>query len=110
MIYRYSSYQQQFISLFIEEFGGENGTKPLGVARISFGAPSTREDVDKFINFLQRYFLISHETIALALPPSSFSHAQESLSSKPEVYLQNLVRCESNLDLIICHYSDLKLR
>ena len=109
MIYRHSSYQQQFF-LFIEEFGGENGTKPLGVARISFGASSTIEDVDKFINFLQRYFLISHETIALALPPSSFSHAQESPCLKPEVYLQNLVRCESNLDLIICHHSDLKSR
>ena len=85
---------------------GEDGTKPLGVARISFGASSTIQDIDRFIKFMQRYFLVSHEAIALALPSSSFSPVPGSLYSRPQVYLQNLVRCESNLGLLTCHHFD----
>ncbi|SGY67721.1 BQ5605_C004g02801 [Microbotryum silenes-dioicae] len=46
-----------------EEFDDEG--RPLGVARISFGASSSREDVDSFVEFIERFFLESWEEMML---------------------------------------------
>lgn len=69
--------------------------KPLGVARISLGASSTKDDVDKFIDFLKRYFLISEEVVSLSFSSSlpSPSPGQRTLRTRPEVYLHSLTRC-----------------
>ncbi|KAG6837054.1 hypothetical protein H0H93_015625 [Arthromyces matolae] len=68
------------------EFGGENGNKPLGLARISFGACSSIQDVQKFINFLRQYFLISKEAVELRNEQSAGK------AIDPGVYLEGLVR------------------
>ncbi|CAK5279900.1 unnamed protein product [Mycena citricolor] len=51
-----------------EEFGGLNREKPLGLARISFGASSTIDDVLQWISFVRRYFVMSTTVIALSDP------------------------------------------
>ncbi|KAJ7693541.1 pyridoxal phosphate-dependent transferase [Mycena rosella] len=53
-----------------EEFGGadKNADRPLGIARISFGASSTIDDVLQWISFIRRYFVVSETIVALSKP------------------------------------------
>lgn len=76
----------------IEEFGGKSGDKPLGLARISFGASSTMDDIHEFVHFLRKYFIISEEAFSL----SSSVPLSLSPSLTPNVYLQTLTRCKCN--------------
>ncbi|KAJ7124827.1 molybdenum cofactor sulfurase [Mycena crocata] len=49
-----------------EEFAGveKDLRRPLGIARISFGASSTIDDVLQWVSFIRRYFVVS-ETVAI---------------------------------------------
>ncbi|KAG6879539.1 hypothetical protein C0992_001687 [Termitomyces sp. T32_za158] len=73
------------------EFGGDTHDKPLGLARISFGACSRVQDVYKFIDFLQRYFLVSKEVLDLAIEHSSISGRVREMDPI-DVHLESLVR------------------
>ncbi|KAJ7226007.1 molybdenum cofactor sulfurase [Mycena pura] len=55
-----------------EEFGGigKDVLYPLGIARISFGASSTIDDVLQWLSFIRRYFVISEKIITLSKPLS----------------------------------------
>ncbi|KAK4705574.1 molybdenum cofactor sulfurtransferase, partial [Phenoliferia sp. Uapishka_3] len=53
-----------------EEFYDKDDSKPLGLARISFGASSTVDDVLDFIEFVRRYFVVSEEVISLQHEPA----------------------------------------
>ncbi|KAF8213638.1 pyridoxal phosphate-dependent transferase [Mycena galopus ATCC 62051] len=56
-----------------EEFSGseENKNRPLGIARISFGASSTIDDVLQWLSFIRRYFVVSETVVALSKPLST---------------------------------------
>ncbi|KAF5376100.1 hypothetical protein D9615_007758 [Tricholomella constricta] len=75
--------------LFEEEFGGDTGYKPLGLARISFGACSSIDDVQKFVDFLKRYFLISTEVVEMS---KSTQREIDTTVDDRDVFLQSLVR------------------
>ncbi|KAJ7748528.1 molybdenum cofactor sulfurase [Mycena maculata] len=55
-----------------EEFGGaeKDVHRPLGMARISFGASSTIDDVLGWVSFIRRYFVVSEAVITLSKPLS----------------------------------------
>lgn len=74
------------------EFGGDTHGKSLGLARISFGACSRVQDVHKFIDFLQRYFLVSKEVVDLTIE-HSFTSGRVKEMGLTDVYLKSLVRC-----------------
>ncbi|KAJ6569662.1 pyridoxal phosphate-dependent transferase [Mycena capillaripes] len=56
-----------------EEFGGaeNNKNRPLGIARISFGASSTIDDVLEWVSFIRRYFVVSETVVTLSKPIST---------------------------------------
>ncbi|GLB44127.1 hypothetical protein LshimejAT787_1600570 [Lyophyllum shimeji] len=70
-----------------QEFGGETGDKPLGLARISFGPCSSVEDVHMFVRFLSRYFLIAKEVAEM-----QNGHPVDAKLQDHHAYLQSLVR------------------
>ncbi|KAJ7022032.1 molybdenum cofactor sulfurase [Mycena alexandri] len=53
-----------------EEFtGADKGvSRPLGMARISFGASSTIDDVFQWVSFIRRYFVVSDTVVTLSKP------------------------------------------
>ncbi|KAG5351493.1 hypothetical protein C0989_006228, partial [Termitomyces sp. Mn162] len=73
------------------EFGGQTHDKPLGLVRISFGACSSVQDVYKFIEFLQRYFLVSKEIVDLTTEQSLLDQRAEE-KGETDVYLKSLFR------------------
>ncbi|KAG6878050.1 putative secondary metabolism biosynthetic enzyme [Termitomyces sp. T159_Od127] len=73
------------------EFGGDTCDKPLGLARISFGACSRVQDVHKFIDFLKRYFLVSKEVMDLTIEHPLTSERIKKVGLV-DVYLKSLVR------------------
>lgn len=64
-----------------EEFGGADGTKPLGIARISFGTASTVGDVDAFVAFIRRFYIALPKVDPPLSPvdPSSWTATLETL-------------------------------
>lgn len=52
-----------------EEFHDEDNSRPSGLARISFGAASTVDDVLDLLEFVRKYFVVSKEVLALARRP-----------------------------------------
>ncbi|KAG6916536.1 hypothetical protein DXG01_006419 [Tephrocybe rancida] len=76
------------------EFGGDTNEKLLGIARISFGACSSAQDIEKFIDFLKRYFLISQEVVELSRGQASIQVKVEEKEKHVgnEVFLESLVR------------------
>ncbi|KAJ6519329.1 molybdenum cofactor sulfurase [Mycena sanguinolenta] len=56
-----------------EEFSGleKNSNRPLGIARISFGASSTIDDVLQWVSFIRRYFVVSETVVSISKPLSS---------------------------------------
>ncbi|KAG6855574.1 hypothetical protein H0H87_000809 [Tephrocybe sp. NHM501043] len=88
------------------EFGGNAQDKLLGLARISFGACSSVQDVERFIDFLKRYFLISQEVVRLFDSPPINSIED---MDKTDVYVESLVRypiksCAGQL-LVSAHFT-----
>ncbi|KAJ6626919.1 pyridoxal phosphate-dependent transferase [Mycena sp. CBHHK59/15] len=71
-----------------EEFGGvgKDTQRPLGIARISFGASSTIDDVLHWISFIRRYYVVSKPVVTLSKP---LSDPQSTFS--PSVSLQTLM-------------------
>ncbi|KAG6902925.1 hypothetical protein C0995_009316 [Termitomyces sp. Mi166 len=74
------------------EFGGDTCDKPLGLARISFGACSSIRDIHKFIDFLQRYFLVSKDVVDLTTTEQSLTSESVEEKGGTNVYLKSLVR------------------
>lgn len=64
-----------------EEFGGDEGTKPLGIARVSFGAASTVDDVHEFVAFIRRFYVAPPRLESRTSPvnPSSWTATLETL-------------------------------
>ncbi|KAJ7655303.1 molybdenum cofactor sulfurase [Mycena polygramma] len=56
-----------------EEFSGadDHSNRPLGIARISFGASSIIDDVLQWVSFIRRYFVVSDTVVALSKPLST---------------------------------------
>ncbi|KAG6841818.1 hypothetical protein C0991_006702 [Blastosporella zonata] len=71
------------------EFGGDTHDKLLGLARISFGACSSVQDVERFIDFLKRYFLISQDVVNLS---EKRSPTTVEAKCENDVFLERLVR------------------
>lgn len=61
------------VNSFTEEFGGleKDAYHPLGIARISFGAASTLDDVLQWVSFIRRYFVVSEAVVTLSKPLST---------------------------------------
>ncbi|KAJ7275540.1 pyridoxal phosphate-dependent transferase [Mycena haematopus] len=74
-----------------EEFGGSN-SRPLGIARISFGAASTIDDVLQWISFIRRYFVMS-ETVVSISKPLSFKASVSAAASLQTLMLYPIKSC-----------------
>lgn len=77
-------------STFAEEFGGveKSNQRPLGMARISFGASSTIDDILQWISFIRRYFVVSEKIFSLTGPSCS-----QPSSVYPTTSLRTLMLC-----------------
>lgn len=75
-----------------EEF---DGNKPLGLARISFGACSTLEDAVAFIDFIRRFF------VDPGVSPEAFQREETFDTRKRDVKLRQLTLCEQRIFLAV---------
>ncbi|GAA5928013.1 hypothetical protein JCM1841_001820 [Sporobolomyces salmonicolor] len=61
-----------------EEYSPYPPYRPLGIARISFGAASTVDDVLAFVDFVKRFFVRGKEVVELGVaPPAKHAAATE---------------------------------
>lgn len=72
-----------------EEFDEDH--RPLGIARISFGASSQFSDVVAFVDFIRRFFTETEDTMTLSRP-------SRTLVQSP-IRLERLTVCESNSEI-----------
>ncbi|KAF7340084.1 Molybdenum cofactor sulfurase [Mycena venus] len=75
-----------------EEFSGAEN-RPLGMARISFGASSTIDDVLQWVSFIRRYFVVSEPVIALSKPLTTPKASASAVASLQTLMLYPIKSC-----------------
>ncbi|KAJ7356811.1 molybdenum cofactor sulfurase [Mycena albidolilacea] len=78
-----------------EEFGGseKQSNRPLGIARISFGASSTIDDVLQWVSFIRRYFVVSETVVALSKPLPTPRPSESAAASLQTLTLYPIKSC-----------------